>query len=329
MKLLSKQSHLVYRMFDDLVETCMELLPGYGEHLAIDGKAIPSFAVKPGKIKGDERGDHDADWGKHSYSGVREDGTFWETIKKWFGYKVHLLVDSRYELPVAFTLTKASANEMPVAHKLLERTAKRHSELIKSTKYLSGDKGVDDGKLIKKLWDEYDIKPIIDIRNLWKDHDATKVVPGQSNVVYNYKGVVSCHCPKQNKVREMAFGGFEKDRATLKYRCPAKHYGYECRGMEKCAVKTSVRIPLDVDRRVFTPVAHSSYKWITCYKKWTAVKRVNSRLDVSFGFEKHTIRGHKKMSLRVNLALCIMLSLAVGRVREKKPELIRSLVKTA
>jgi hypothetical protein len=28
------------------------------------------------------------------------------------------------------------------------------------------DKGLDDGKLIKELWDAYNIKPVIDIRNL-------------------------------------------------------------------------------------------------------------------------------------------------------------------
>jgi hypothetical protein len=81
------------------------------------------------------------------------------------------------------------------------------------------DKGLDDGKLIKEFWDAYNIKPVIDIRNLWKDHDSTKVVPGHSNVMYNYQGTVFCHCPTQkDKVREMAFSGFEKDRATLKFR---------------------------------------------------------------------------------------------------------------
>lgn len=38
---------------------------------------------------------------------------------------------------------------MPVAHKLLERTAKRHGELLKGAEYLTADKGLDDGKLIK------------------------------------------------------------------------------------------------------------------------------------------------------------------------------------
>ena len=63
------------------------------------------------------------------------------------------------------------------------------------------------------------------------------------------------------------------------------------------------------------------------YKDRTSVERVNSRLDVSFGFENHTIRGNQKMSMRMSLAFIIMLSLAVGWTKEGKPELIRSLVR--
>jgi hypothetical protein len=63
--------------------------------------------------------------------------------------------------------------------------------------------------------------------------------------------------------------------------------------MKDCPVKSAVRIPLDVDRRIFTPVARSSYKWVKLYKKRTAAERVNSSLDVSFGFE-HTQYGGKK-----------------------------------
>ena len=33
----------------------------------------------------------------------------------------------------------------------------------------------------------------------------------------------------------MAFYGFETDRNTLKYRCPAAVYGFECKGCEECS----------------------------------------------------------------------------------------------
>ena len=59
------------------------------------------------------------------------------------------------------------------------------------------------------------------------------------------------------------------------------------------------------------------------------MERVNSRLDVSFGFEQHYIRGLKKMKLRCSLAMCIMLAMALGRVKEKQKDYMRSLVRAA
>jgi hypothetical protein len=87
-----------------------------------------------------------------------------------------------------------------------------------------------------------------------------------------------------------------------------------------------IRISLGEDRRIFTPIDRTSYKWEKEYDHRTAVERVNSRLDVSFGFELHTIRGMAKMKLRCGLALCVMLAMALGRIREKQVEKMRSLV---
>ncbi len=87
-----------------------------------------------------------------------------------------------------------------------------------------------------------------------------------------------------------------------------------------------IRIPLDTDRRSFTPIDRTSYTWEREYAYRTAVERVNSRLDVSFGFERHTIRGMKKMQVRVGLALVVMLAVALGRVRQKRIQDMRRLV---
>ena len=38
----------------------------------------------------------------------------------WFGYKLHLIVDATYELPVAWTVTKASTADITEAEPLLE-----------------------------------------------------------------------------------------------------------------------------------------------------------------------------------------------------------------
>ena len=134
---------------------------------------------------------------------------------------------------------------------------------------------------------------------------------------------------KSGKRQEMAFGGFEKNRESLKYRCPAKHYGMKCPSLGKCKVGHSVRIKLSEDRRVFTPVARNSYRWPTIYKQRTTIERINGRMDTSFGFENHYIRGQKKMQLRVGLSLIVMLAMAAGRVKQNRPKLMRSLVRPA
>ena len=152
---------------------------------------------------------------------------------------------------------------------------------------------------------------------------------GFENIVYDYRGTVSCVCLKSGQQREMAYGGFERDRMTLKYRCPARHYGYGCEGQDSCPVGKAVRISLDEDRRVFTPLARSSLKWERCYDKRTSVERVNSRLDESFGFEKHTIRGLAKMDTRCSLAPVVMLAMAVGRIKANQAEKMRSLLQAA
>lgn len=205
----------------------------------------------------------------------------------------------------------------------------RQPEILKQTDILTADRAYDDTKLIVKCWDEYGIKPVIDIRNMWKDRERTRMLRDLGNVTYHYKGQVYCYCPVTGKEREMACGGYEKDRNTLKKRCPAKQYGITCEGQAQCPVAQGIRIRLSEDRRIFTPIDRASYKWKREYNKRTAVERVNSRLDVMFGFERHTIRGLKKMKTRCGLALCVMLAMAVGRVKEKQQDQLRSLVAAA
>ena len=333
LKFLLRYLDHIEGIFDDLVEQLRQELPGFGTNLAMDGKAIPTHA-RPRKglqeMSSDGRRDTDADFGKKTYTGVREDGTTWQKVVQWFGYKLHLIVDADYELPVAFELTQASRSEIPEGRDLVKKLSRRHAELVEQDcDMLIGDRGLDDTQLIELLWDECGIKPVIDIRNMWKDGEETKLLDGQRNVVYDYQGNVYCYCPMTGERRSMAYGGFEKDRQALKYRCPALHYGVACKGCTRCPVRGGVRIKLSQDRRVFTPLARSSYRWKQVYKKRTAVERVNSRLDVSFCFEQHFIRGQKKMTLRMGLALVVMLAMALGRVKEKQKDKIRSLVQAA
>lgn len=127
----------------------------------------------------------------------------------------------------------------------------------------------------------------------------------------------------------------EEGEARLEGRCPAAAFGFECAGRAECEKLSPVgvgdfgrivRVPLELDRRIFTPIARHTEKWKKAYKRRTSVERVNSRIDRVLGFEHHTIRGKAKMETRVTLALVVLLAMALGRIRIGQAEKMCSLV---
>ena len=329
LKILLMHREEIENIFQSLVEELTLLLPDFGERLAIDSKSIPSFAKRSSKeTKVDGRRDLDADLGKKVYKGTREDGSTWEKVVKCFGYKLHLVVDSKYELPVAYEVTKASSPDVKEGEKLFKKLVEDTPEITSRCNYFSGDKGYDSTKFMELLYDN-DIHPIIDTRSLWKDEKLRPVFEGQYDIYYNECGDVYCFEPESGTRHLMCNNGYDKSRGSLRKACPAHKMGISCNSVGECKRTGGVRIPLETDKRVFTSIDRSSYKWEREYKKRTAVERVNSRLDVSLGFENHTIRGKPKMDLKCSLALIVMLAFAVGRIREKRPDLMRSLVKVA
>lgn len=336
LKNLIKHQEELDEMINKLIKELTELLPNFGKRLAIDSKAISSYAKRrPKNKRKDGRRDTTANYGVKTYRGKRKDGRLWETVKNWFGYKLHLIVDSDYELPVAWKVTKASESDTNYLQPMMSELKRRHPKIIKRAELMSADKGYDSCDNNRKLWDEYEIKPLIDISDKWRDGEKTRQLNEDraDSIIYDYQGNIYCMNPKTAATQKLSYYGFEKERKCLKYRCKLAACGVKCKAEKICrAGKTGkygriVRIPLEKDRRIFTPLARSSYAFAREYKKRTAVERVNSRLDVSFGFEKHYIRGIKKMKLRCSLAMMVMLSMAVGRARQNQEEYIRSLVK--
>jgi hypothetical protein len=79
-----------------------------------------------------------------------------------------------------------------------------------------------------------------------------------------------------------------------------------------------VRIPIEKDRRMFTPIARSTYAFDRIYKGRTAVERINSRIDNILGFEFHYIMGKPlKDSIRGNES-CFDSNVSYGGGEDKK-----------
>ena len=343
LKLILEHREMLTDIFHTLIDELKKELPDLGVKTAVDSKAIPSFG-KPVRDEEkqkeeDRRRDTDADWGKKTYKGLRKDGTAWEKVVKWFGYKLHLLVDSAYELPLAFAVDVASSSDMKNLTPLVEDLEEHHKKIHDDNDECSADKGYDSAENNTALYEDHGIKPVIDKREMWKTKKYETLFPERYDVFcYDESGKVYCSCPSirkgEDELRELAFVGFEKDRNTLKYRCPAAAFGFECPGRAECEKLSPVgvgnfgrvvRVPLELDRRIFTPIARPTDKWQKAYDRRTSVERVNSRIDQVLGFEHHTIRGKDKMEMRVTLALVVMLAMALGRIRAGQSDKMRSL----
>ena len=343
-----RQRSLIDAMFAELVRTLTMLLPDLGQELAFDGKAVPSFSTGRKDRESGKTSDPDAAWGTKSYRGVDGNGKAWEKLTYWFGYQLHLIVDARHELPMAFEVLPASASEVTRIVPMVETLEATHPELVARCQTLAADRGLDSGEVNQALWQEHGIKPVIDTRKLWKDEkqepgfdpsrEITRALDPRraDTVVHTERGEVRCVCPATGTQRVMAFWGLESDRGTLRYRCPAAAAkGVVCVGRSGCeraacgretAFGRVVRVRLGSDWRIFTPIPRDSPSWVRLYAHRTAVERVNARIDQVFGFERHTIRGLGKMQARMGLTLVVMLALAVAAIRSNRPDLTRSLV---
>ncbi len=59
----------------------------------------------------------------------------------WFGYKIHLLVDTNYEMPISYQVTKGSASDTKHLLPLVEEVKVKHLEIYKDMDTVATDKG--------------------------------------------------------------------------------------------------------------------------------------------------------------------------------------------
>lgn len=294
-------------MFEEMVLYMYDHLEHFGEVLMIDGKAIQSFGTKISENKrSGRRGEHDADWSKKQYTCSGPKGETITKTKKWFGFRLHLIADATYELPVAFKVTKASDSEQTTARDMVEKIEQLHKEWLDDCRYFLADKGYDGTKLINQLKGN-GIAPIIDIRNCWKDGEETRQYR-DTDLIYNYKGDV-WYVEENGTKTALIYKGYDKSTDSLRYGFkPQKHD------------KRIFRIKCEEDPRIFTPVARGSHKWERLYKKRTGVERINGRIDRDYKFENHTIRGLDKMSMFLTVTFLVYMGMAKAKIQMGEKE---------
>jgi hypothetical protein len=315
---LGQEPHLteLRHVFDVLVQRLGIAVPDLGQHTAGDSTGLNARAKRDAEAVAAEvrQGLPQPSGGRKEYTD--DDGNVTKVVE-WFGYKWHLQVDVKHEVPLAYRIsdTKAGDNEeLPAL--VQQAVANLPAGRIQTLAY---DKAADDEK-VHDVLHQQGIKPLIQNRALWQQ-EPERPLPGKPgrfplHVVHDEAGTVFCYDrvsdpPVRN---QMAYVGYEKDRGTLKYRCPARHQGWNCPSDERCNADKSygliVRVPCEIDLRRFPPIPRATQVFERLYKGRTAVERVNARAKIFWGADDGNLRGARRFHAYVGVVMVVCLALA-------------------
>jgi hypothetical protein len=321
LEVLGQEPHLseARKVFDILVQRLGLAVPDLGQKTAADSTGLSARGKKNPEAVAEEvkEGLPQPSGGRKEY---KDDEGKVTKVVEWFGYKHHMLVDVKHEVPLAWhiTDTKTGDNEM-VGALVAQAKANLPAERIKTLAY---DKAGDDVKVHELLHKE-GIKPLIQMRALWKE-EPERPLPAKEgrryplNVVHDEAGTLYCYdMVSDPPVRHnMAYIGYEKDREELKYRCPALHQGWErpCPSQERCnGDKTyglTVRVPCELDLRRFPPIPRGTLQFERLYKDRTAAERVNARMKVFWGADDGNVTGARRFHAYVGVVMIVCVAFA-------------------
>ena len=360
---LAEHRHRLVEMLDELVLELRAGLPGFGDHLGIDSTKLHTHAR--GTRDPAESADPEASWGIKTRKYEDKEGKTRESVTKWFGYKLHLLIDTVYERPLSFRVTTAASadNEevlelVTQAAKNLETAESRPASGPPSQKDSPPEQGVEEREgnplpetakqsRTARLWHAFE-DSILTADNayddeegvyqpLYEDFGIRAVIPLREIMdadlkitVYDRDRVTRVRNDQTGEWQDLKFLGFDKTRQALLYGCPCDGRGpcpfYQAQCHKSRGGKgPKFRVYLSENHRYYTAVARSTKKWEREYRRRSACERVNGRLKDVVDIDKMGLRGLAKAELRGGLGALVLVAHAVACLRAGEAENIRRL----
>jgi len=284
------KKELAKRLFEDLVAHLRQEGVLDGSHVAIDSTAIRAYERKQPKRKSEQTGN--ANWGAKLDS-------FGNKIT-WFGYKLHLAVDTKSELPLALEVTPAHVNDGEKAPGLIEQVASRAAP-----RFFMLDAGYDQLKV----------------------YEAARNVKAQAIIPLNLRrekeppaGMLSNGTPCCSMGYAMTYWGADGD--ILKFRCPHATGKVDCPlGMAACSSSNYgmvVKVDVKEDLRRYCHPHRDTKRWKALYNERTSVERCNARLKCSLTADALHVRGIEKVTTHLYLNAIVLLASAVAASRLAK-----------
>ena len=271
------------RAHTDLLDGCIASVvaalkkrnPLLGWDVAIDASDMPAYAngqrfLSKGGREREKYSDPDASWGHRSAVSTRKGGGF-------YGYRLHMAVCSKTDLPLAWTVETAKANETLFVAPLLDRL----QTLGINPETCAMDKGYDTGGM-HDACAERGIAPVIPLKQ------TPAVKRGE-------------HKPPTCDHGEWKFAGADHKRKAAKWRCPTG----ECDTKSKW-VKADRLHPL---------IPYKAECWKGLYRKRASVERAFGRLKNESALAPVRVRRIERVRLHADLTILAQLSCALGRER--------------
>jgi hypothetical protein len=280
---LAEHPELVERLLDKAVDQLHEQLPEFGVTVAVDSTSVRSHSNPDKKVRSDPQADF-----------IVKEGSIYK-VWKW-GYKLHLLVDTTWELPIACEITLARESDVTHLIPLINKARQRFTWF--KPWHIVADKGYDAGYNYKAIYDIGSI-PVIKMKER-----------PQSDSRYSLDETGIPHC--QARLPLLLIGHDRKK--GMKYVCPHRAGKTRCSLLHQCTLKV-VWIRPFWEYRKFCSIQRDSDEWNGIYAKRSAIERVNSKLKEHRRLDSHCHRGLSKVKLH---CLTSVLSIVITALAEVK-----------
>lgn len=267
-------------------------LPDLGRVAAIDSTAIDTFANPNRSVPTDP----DAAWGvKHSARAKGKDGESF-----FFGFKLHMIADAKYELPLSYTLTPGNESDSTQLPPVVRKARAEHPWL--KPKYLLADRGYD-GQPNHRFLVDNKVVPIIHIRKPTAED-------GLRDGVYDFDGRPVCLGQKP-----MEYVRTDSTSGHHLYRCPSEGCHLEGQGLVPNCRQEVWENPED-NLRVIGVLPRHTAEWKRLYAMRWSIERGFCILKQSRGLEGHCVRGMAGMEMLAALSVLTYVATALARLRQ-------------
>lgn len=290
---LARHQQLIEMLIDKAVDELHDRLPGFGTTVAVDSTPVPSHSNPSKRIKSDPEAGF-----------IVKEGII-RKVWKW-GYKLHLLVDAIWELPIAYEVTLANKSDVAYLIPLVNKARDRF--IWFKPWHITADSGYDAGYNYKAIYDIGSI-PIIKM----------KKTPEKQDGRYSLDATGIPHCRADLPLLLM---GHDKKKG-MKYVCPHKAGKIKCPLLHNCTVSVVWVRPF-WEYRKFCSIPRDSDEWSAIYSTRSAVERVFSKLKEHRRLNSHCHRGLAKVRLHCLMSVLSLVITALAEVNANHVDRVRA-----